>query len=516
MRRASAALLACACVGTGTNLAAEDSSMLRMEIPNLSRMWTRVQASVYADIYASNAMAPMRAQVDQMLEGMRMEAQMEMGLDPMSLLDTAEFFGLDLVNIDSENEANNRFLVQAHLPGLVGAVLDKLKAEEGAKAIAALPTGADAGFSMPEDDGMQANVYSYGDKLLLSGNGANPALLTSAGGEADLWLQWDGAKLYNAVKDEMSFELGEEDFVMLDAFLGGKFPSGSYSSQVIPSGTLEEYKLDTYTNLGQPVDLAALNSLPDTTLLTLAFGIDAKGWYEAEGKELATAIAAKEGMTLEQMEGTMSAALSMQGMPFDFQTALEGISGTYVVAITPSAPFPAATVMVPRSPVSDFFMMMGATVLGAELPEQGAAAFVQIPDVPIPVQIAKGEKYWLATSDTTMGEAWLGGSTGGFDTSPAGSAALEVSAGKGWLVYAADTSALLDQVQGYLPMVAGMMGPDGQMLNQMAVELIPTIKAKAKPDYLVIQNVDGGTNAQYRNMMSNMAMMFGAVAVTAL
>jgi hypothetical protein len=77
---------------------------------------------------------------------------------------------------------------------------------------------------------------------------------------------------------------------------------------------------------------------------------------------------------------------------------MAGLRGTWTLAVTPAAPFPAASWTFPRTKAVDGWVEQMVAMLNQDAPAEGASLALAIPDLPIPLTLVHGKDAYLLTS----------------------------------------------------------------------------------------------------------------------
>ena len=94
--------------------------------------------------------------------------------------------------------------------------------------------------------------------------------------------------------------------------------------------------------------------------------------------------------------------MTQMGLPTLTETITK-LQGTIAIAVTPSAPFPAATVVIPRSAEIDQLLGFAAAQMNFDLSQTAIQpTALPIPNIPVSVFASQGDTYWTISSDINL------------------------------------------------------------------------------------------------------------------
>jgi hypothetical protein len=204
------------------------------------------------------------------------------------------------------------------------------------------------------------------------------------------------------------------------------------------------------------VDRAVLDRLPANTLAVLAAGVDGAKAWDLLAPYLLEVIASTvnqqggEDATPDGLLSQADAFLQMQGLELGVKAMVSGMRGTVVLAVTPSMPFPAVTLAVPRSPGIDALVRWALGQAGLEAPAEGTPLPISLPNVPVAPTLIADKGHWLISTDGLVANAWASGEPSGFATGKAGAEALKRAPADASVIGASDTPAVLRTIAGFL------------------------------------------------------------------
>ena len=323
--------------------------------PALVKAW---DASIYAKVWADPAAAPLRAQWAEALK----EAQAELGFDPLAAVQGIS--GVELRFLGMAGEDKPRIHVRMDLGAAAKPIFAALMKKDGkqAKQVA----GADE--AMGDEEGTLAR---FGNVLVLFANTEAAPAAPAGVSPAAVALDLDAKRLVDTIAPGIpAAKKAEFDKVVknLTAFLG----QWKYRGDIVPQGIRERLEANVPTPGTQPVDRSLLARLPATTLMALSYGFDGKAYWKAAGDSMMLQI--DEAMHPGATVGVAATAQEIQGLlqvvgiEASLQQVVEGLSGTSMIAVTQSAPFPAVTIAFPRSKPMDQLLSFGLGQIGNALP----------------------------------------------------------------------------------------------------------------------------------------------------
>lgn len=476
-------------------LAAGEPAPASLQIADGSQLVKAWDASIYAKVWTDASAAPLR---EKWAEGVQ-RAQAELGFDPVALLQAMTGFEVRFLGMREGTKPRIHFRVDL---GPDAAKVFALAAKDGdgeAKQVA----GADEAFGKDE-----ATIARFKNVLVVAiGCESDPAA-PAAAAPAAVAIDADAKRIVAAVQPTIAAEKRAEfDKVLknIEPYLG----LWKYRGDIVPEGVRERLDADVPSPGMQPVDRGALARLPATTLMTAAYGFDGKAYWKAAGEALLVqldeamhpgAIAGPE-QTAQEIQGF----LQMLGVESSLQEVIEGLSGTSLIALTQSAPFPALTIALPRSKATDQLIDVGLKQIQAEMPAEGQSTPIMIPDLPIPLPITllRDKAHWVLTTDPVLAGTWSSGQPGGFDGTAMAKTMYEKAPKDAVLLGASDTPAVLRTIQGYLGMV--LAGNDGLTPEQkQAINgAILRLAGSASTGYLFAASDAKGSRTEVRGLLGS-------------
>lgn len=476
-------------------LVAADTPLITATMPDGQRLRERFAASIYGQLWNDPAFAPVR---EQAITAMDANAE-ELGFKPSELF--TAFVGADFAILainDAGEEPYPVLRFQFDLGPLSEPVFAAMQRDSrGAEAVDV--PGADAAFKPQGKDGTPI-IARFGTRIVGS-NERDVALAATPiqGHESDWAMAIDTKRFFDhlgtILKDK---ELAQ--FVamrpLLDTYLGPM----THEGRIVEAGMWERTHIDASCLWLVPVDRGQLDRFPATALNALAVGIEGGELWKFVQEVLAVA-AQEEGTTVAELIAKADADLAEEGVPHGIADIVRSLSGTWAVSVTPSAPFPAASLTMPRSPVLDDLVGFALAQINLEPPAEGATIMVPLPNVPIPLVIARDARAWLLTSDSLFVNDWLAGTGGGFMGAPAAQVALE-RGGDGALVLGiSDTVATLRTITPFIGLGLGQM-PIEPEVKRAVTTLLQRAVQKAKSGFIVLKPEDEGITSEMQGLLT--------------
>ena len=284
-----------------------------------------------------------------------------------------------------------------------------------------------------------------------------------------------------------------------------KLTEATYRLHLIPEGFLEEIDAGNAKLIGyQPVDRALLARLPSNVLMMASIGYNgAAAWKEQRGSMLASwaKLVDTDPADSDATEKAINAKLTEFGIGATVNEVFTGLTGTSLVAITPAMPFPAMSLVLPRSPVADKLIALGLSKLGTKPPEEGASILIPIPNAPVAVTLVCDKTTWMVSSDALMADTWLAAKpSNGWADSATGKLALSKAPTDAYVIGSSDTPSVLRLIAGYAGMGLAMakgMPPDQR---QAILQGINVLAANAATGYVVAGSINGRQRTEIRSI----------------
>ncbi len=284
-----------------------------------------------------------------------------------------------------------------------------------------------------------------------------------------------------------------------------KITEASYHLHIVPEGFLEDLDMGAFKPIGyQAVDRTLLARLPATVLMVGAVGYDGVAAWKLQRGNLLASWAQFVGTDAADSDATEKAIndrLKEFGINASLNEIFAGLTGTSFIAVTPSMPFPALTVALPRSGVADKLIAFGLSKLGTQPPVEGASIVIPIPNAPVAVTLVCDKSSWLVSSDAVLADQWLTGSVNnGWNDTPAGKLALSKAPADAYLIGASDTPAVVRLLAGYAGMGLTMAKKLTPEQRQAILQGLNVLAANAATGYAIAGTVNGRQTTEIRSL----------------
>ena len=401
-----------------------DPVLLRMaDGATLQSHW---QASLFGPWWSDPGMNQVREALGARCERIRVET----GRDPLDVLVASRGVQLRILGPLPGPRRLASWGIQADL-GTQAPQLARKLAALGDAAQRAEVSGADEGWTLP-----QGSLARFGGIVAL-GRPASALPLVPVPGEADLAIDI----AVPALQECLRRLLRPGDLAATQPYLDLVRPLHGVRlrADLVPSGLNWSCRLDGALAWLRPADCALPGRLPAGTMWVEAIGIRGVDLWTAWGASLEAAIASSGSGARLDRAGLDEATR---------RTLITALDGTAMLAVTPGAPVPGITVVVPRSPQLDALVAAWCAKQSTQLPADGVPSLLNLPDLPMAVQLVVDPAYWLLTTDAVVASTWRT-LAGGFATTPTGAGLAEAPAGA-CVLGATDASALLRLLMGPL------------------------------------------------------------------
>ncbi|MEK7411728.1 MAG: hypothetical protein AAB263_00255, partial [Planctomycetota bacterium] len=271
---------------------------------------------------------------------------------------------------------------------------------------------------------------------------------------------------------------------------------------------------------GKAVDKAVLARLPATTLMTLAFGCDGKGYWKAAGNALLSNIdsAMHRGAPVGAEATATEIRTIMQAMGIEggLQQVIESIDGTIVVALTQGAPVPGMTIALPRAKAIDQLVGIGLAQAQVEMPAEGQSAMMPLPPgVPVALSLLRDKTHWVLSTDPMLLATWPSGAPGGFADTAMAKTLYTKAPANAYLLGASDTPTVIRTIQGYVGMAMGMARDLSAQQKQAINAAMTKLASNAATGYLFATQDDKGGRLELRGLFGGAVFpaIIAAIAV---
>jgi hypothetical protein len=474
------------------------------------------QKSLYGKVWNDQALADTRADTDAELAKLKDD----LGFDPLAAFLAMKGAALTLTGISAGADGKPQAHAQmgADLGDFAARIMKLVQSRAGKDVKAAQVPGADEAlaFSDPKN-GNTVTLARFASRLSIGVNDAPKATSPVAGpAKADAVCDVDLPALIAAAIAAMpadqaaTFKQQVADNPMLKQ--GGAL---HYQADLVPEGVHEGMTFATpvKANGSRPVDRDLLARLPGTALLTIAMGVDGKGMWAQNGHawmaQAATASNKESGddLTPDDMEKRINQQMQGFGLTCTLAELVSSIDGSVVISVCQGAPFPSATIVIPRSKEVDQVIDLAMKQMGGTAPAVGQSTMLPMPpQLPVAVNLICDAKSWVISSDSDVASTWTNNQPGGWAETSAGKQALaasdaaEKAGGKAYLIGASDTASVLRTVSGYLNTYLSMQKDMDPKQKQEIIHGLGRLAAIASPGYVVATTGDQGMAADSRGL----------------
>ncbi len=397
--------------------AADNTPVAEAHLIDAQRTALRFDDSLYGKLWNDPALGVMRKQIEDKWDEICQEALAEDGINPAVVLQAVRDAGIRFYDADVlEQSVDLQAQVQL-TEELVTTFLAKLKKEGGSDAAI-----AGASDSVGSPDGKFA-AGRFGNYFVIGNTERVGAPWSAVDHDADIIGHYNSIKaqkLITAITEAM----GQPSMTMPAEW---DLPNYNISLKLVEEGTYERWESDgpvpDQLNVGRAIDMDLVARLPANTLLMGAAGLEGKKYVHLLKTFLAPVLE-QQGQSYEDTMAMVNAQLQMVGLSFTVEQFVEGLNGTFLLGLCPSMPFPSGNIAMPRSAEMDELLTFGLGMIGQTAPEVGASSSIRIPNMPLPISLARDDNYWWISTDPILTSTWLKGGDNGFTSSAAGKLAV--------------------------------------------------------------------------------------------
>ncbi len=438
-----------------------------LTIPDGSRLVTHWSGGPIGLAWADDGVAPLRSRINRELTSL-------MGLDPFAVLAETSQLRAVLTAIDGTPEdPNPHYHVQAKFAHAAERVFAAI-AKHGTPVEVA---GVDEAVVLGEDS--QVRLIRRGPWLLLGpvADAAPQPML--AAGEHDVMGTVAGPQFADwLLAKHPTTSSGQSD-----PLIRSLMPMLVGHLDMTSTGGRSQITIATSAPWLKPIDQAAFKRLPAQLLDVTAIGLDGTALWREVGPWITDLTAAgKPG----------AEALANFGLSTTWEQMAVGLSGTWIIAMSPGAPMPGYSLIGPRSPALDEMLAVIARKNESELPAEGTSLTLmpRVSPLPLTLTLARTKDHWLATSDPLFASTWLGTSDGGWLGSQLGKVASTKLERDGCLVMVGDTQV---QLRSFAPLLSmGLSSIPGVTVQpaerQAAMTFLLRLAAQVAPGWSVVHH----------------------------
>jgi hypothetical protein len=478
---------------------AEPAPVAELQLANGSELVAHWKATPWGATWADPALAPLRASFDDW----EAKVSVSLGETPTELLLAITDAGA----VFMPGAVPNRpiLLANANFGTFAQKLYDLRRAESSSAKDATIP-GADQAFS-ETNDGITTSCARFGKQLAVGLNDeAKSAAPRSTPPAADVVAKFDLLPLLDLIAGAFPNRAEVADAIAdAKAQLSGPGTGqASYRMRMVPEGFHEQLTVDLQSLEGYlPVDRTVLARLPATTLMAAGLGFDGAAYWRQNRVQLLRSMAKNLGTDASDTEGTEQAldtALAKTGFEVKVADLISGWVGTSIIAISPGMPFPAITLVAPRSKALDQLLEKALPLIGGAAPAEGESTALSIPNVPVPLTAVRDPKLWIFSSDLSAAAQWQSGVANGWAATPAAKLALSKAPADAYLIGASDTPAVLRLIAGYAGMALGLAKGLPAAKQQAVLQGLNLLATKSAPGYIVAGSMAGKQVTECRSL----------------
>jgi hypothetical protein len=475
--------------------AGEATAPVSLQVADGSQLVKAWDSSIYAKVWADPSAAPLRAK---WAEGIKM-AQDELGFDPVALVQAMQGFEVRFIGMTAPEKPSIHLRVDLGADAAKVFALASKDAAGAAKQVA----GADEAFGSGD-----ATIARFKNVIVVAVNCEPSPAAPAAAPPAALAVDLDAKRVVDAIASSIP-EDKKAEFDKIIKNVAPYLGIWKYRGDIVPEGVRERLEANVMAPGTMAVDRSVLARLPANTLMALSYGFDGKAYWKVGGEALLVqldeamhpGVSAGPEQTAQEIQGFLQA----MGVEASLQQVVEGLSGTSLIALTQSAPFPALTIAVPRSKPMDQLIDLALKQLATVMPDEGQSAPIMIPDLPIPVPITllRDKAHWVLSTDPVLSASWTTGAPGGFADTAMAKTLYEKAPKDAALLGASDTPAVLRTIQGYLGMVLAANQELTPEQKQAINGAIIRLAGAASTGYVFTANDAKGSRSEVRGLIGS-------------
>ena len=464
---------------------ADSEPMAEIVVPDLARLKQRFADSIYGRAWHDPSNQRLRDLFEKGFAEQMERSKQRDGIDYLTILKSIERGGARLINLDSAAPEMSQY--QAYLSFTENGAIELMQMPTLNNAPMIDVEGADESFISEEG---HLTLSRFGNTIVLADpdNIAVPA--QDIGIESDIETNISVQSLVDTLIDLAYSKAPNQPPVAKEdvkQFLS-QYDQFTHTVTIKSGGLFETIDFIGPEKSGvQNIDRDILKRLPDNALIAAAIGLNGRDlWTDHLRVFLDLAAQANPNESADDMIQNINNALSFFGVEMGISSIFEGLNGTFFMTVTPSVPFPAISIGIPRSDALD--QLINA-VLVAQFniirPPEGQIETIPLrPGVP-PLQLGFGKDYWFLSTDRVLTQKWLNDQTGGWDQSEAAQAALKQSKHDPFLIGGMDTKQVLNIAQSLMGLAAlGARGDDQANIHSIS-NLLQKIQLMAEPNYII-------------------------------
>lgn len=480
----SAAILAPS-LAEETQVEAADQPLAEIIVPDLVRLKQRFADSIYGQAWNDPSNQRLRELFEKGLAEQLERSKQRDGINYQTVIQNIERGGARLIDLDANDPAMSQF--QAYLSFTENGAIELMQLPTLNNAPMLEVEGADESFI--SEDG-HITLSRFGSTIVLADpdNIAVPA--QDIGIESDMETNISVRDLIETLIDLAYNQAPNQppvDKKDIKQFLS-QYDQFTHTVTIKTGGLFETIDYIGPEKAGvQTVDHAILKRLPDNALIAAAIGLKGRDlWTDHIRVFLDLAAQANPNESADDMIQNINNALNFFGVEMGISSIFEGLDGTFFLTVTPSVPFPAISIGIPRSDALDQLInALLVSQFNIIRPPEGQIETIPLrPGIP-PLQLGFGKDYWFLSTDRVLTQKWLDDKTGGWEQSEAAQAALQMSKHDPFLIGGMDSKQVLNITQSLMGLAALGARGDDQANIQSITNLLQKIQLLAEPNYIV-------------------------------
>ena len=284
---------------------------------------------------------------------------------------------------------------------------------------------------------------------------------------------------------DLTFDLDSQRFqpvlTALDApsrtVMSKLLPTVAGTLDIIPTGFATKADLRATWPWFVPLDLTPFARLPANTTEVSAIGLDGPALWTAVGEPLAATWRSQDPKFIDQ-------PLHDLGLDLSLADIVRGISGTWALTTTPSAPMPGYSLFAPRSPITDRIVAALVAKAGSQLPAEGQALPIPLPNgIPLSLNLGRDRAHWVVSTDPSLAATWLNAGGTAWSTSALGRLARDHAVANTVALSVSDTPAQLREAAAGSSLMVANIPTLSPAERQAIPRLLSRLAALAKPGW---------------------------------
>ncbi len=467
---------------------ADSQPVIEVIVPDIGRLKQRFSDSIYGRLWNDPSNQRFKELFDSEARNKLTEIKNRDGIDLELVLSQIRNGGARLFAIDSNAPEMSAFQAYVTFNDEAAAELMRLPLLDNAAMLDVNDiAGADEAFI--SDDG-NAVLSRFANTIVFSDpeNISVPKKPTDI--QSDLEFNFAATTFFDAMLDMAYAKSPQEPRIPkqdIQAVLA-QFDQLTHSVTIKEAGLLEEiFYIGPEKSGLKAVDPDLLKRLPAHALLAGAFGINGSDLWKEQLRNILDIVAKQDpNKSADEIIQEVNNLLNLMGIDSDLSSICAGIDGTFFFCVTPSAPYPALSIGVPRSPSLD--AVIEALLLARfniMRPPQGSIESINIQAGIPPIQLSLSEDYWMISTDIVFTKKWLNNQSGGWDQSPSGQAAIGKGLDGAFLVGGMDTQQIVKIARSLLGILLfTAKGEELENVNTL-IRILQQLQNLAEPGYIV-------------------------------